>query len=52
MLLDFSFGLKKESKLIFKAVEKVLMKGFGTKDIGVKNILGTNELGDVLAGEI
>lgn len=52
MLLDYSFGLKKESQAIFKAVEKVLEKGYGTKDITTDKVLGTREFGDKVAGEI
>lgn len=46
LLLDYSFGLKKESKAIFKAVERVLEKGYGTKDITTDKVLGTREFGD------
>lgn len=52
MLLDYSFGLKKESRMIFEAVEKVLEKGYGTKDIATENILGTREFGDKVSEEI
>lgn len=45
MLLEYSFGLKKECTLIYKAVEKVLEEGYGTKDISSDNSLGTKELG-------
>ncbi|HWY79015.1 MAG TPA: 3-isopropylmalate dehydrogenase [Candidatus Sulfotelmatobacter sp.] len=46
MMLDYSFGLKKESDAIFHAVEKVLNQGYGTKDISSDGILGTTELGE------
>lgn len=52
MLLDYSFGLKKESKAIFEAVERVLEQGYGTRDIATENILGTREFGDKVAEEI
>ncbi|MBU3979434.1 3-isopropylmalate dehydrogenase [Patescibacteria group bacterium] len=52
MLLDYSFGLKEESKAIFKAVERVLEHGYGTKDIATDKVLGTREFGDRVAGEI
>jgi 3-isopropylmalate dehydrogenase len=46
MMLEYSFGLRKERDAIYNAVEKVLNKGFGTKDLSPKTILGTNELGE------
>jgi len=46
MLLEYSFGLHKERDAIFAAVEKVLAKGYGTKDITTDKILGTKELGE------
>lgn len=52
MLLDYSFGLKKESKAIYKAVEKVLEQGYGTKDIATEKILGTGEYGDKVASAL
>ncbi len=48
MMLDYSFGLKKESQTIYKAVEKTLSQGFGTKDIVKKNPLSTSELGNAI----
>src|SRR6266568_3729480 len=44
MLLEYSFELKRESEAIYKAVEKVLNEGYGTKDITTNKILGTKEL--------
>lgn len=52
MMLDYSFGLKKESQIIYKAVEKTLKQGFGTKDIVEKNPLLTSELGSVIISTI
>lgn len=52
MMLEYSFGLKKESKTIFQAVSSVLKKGFGTKDIVENNSLSTSELGDKICQEI
>lgn len=52
MLLDYSFGLKKESQVIYKAVERVLEQGYGTKDITMDKVLGTREFGDKVAEEI
>ncbi len=46
MMLEYSFGMKEESKAIYTAVEKTLAEGYGTKDITTDNILGTKELGD------
>ncbi len=48
MMLDYSFGLKKESKTVINAVEKTLEQGFGTKDIVDKNSLSTSELGNAI----
>jgi 3-isopropylmalate dehydrogenase len=45
MMLDYSFGLKKERDAIYKAVEKTINNGFGTKDLNTKTVLGTKELG-------
>lgn len=52
MMLDYSFGLKKESGAIYKAVGKVLEKGLGTKDIVNKNPLSTSELGNKIIENI
>lgn len=52
MLLDYSFGLKKESQAIYKAVERVLEQGYGTKDITTDKVLGTREFGDKVSEEI
>ena len=41
MMLEYSFDLKKERDAIYNAVENVLNKGFGTKDLNPKTILGT-----------
>ncbi len=48
MLLDHSFGMKKESRSISKAVKKALEKGYGTRDIVLKNPTGTKEFGDAI----
>jgi len=52
MMLDYSFGLKKESQTIYKAVEKTLKDGFGTKDIVEKNSVSTSKLGDYISNNI
>ncbi|HSX09506.1 MAG TPA: 3-isopropylmalate dehydrogenase [Candidatus Saccharimonadales bacterium] len=46
MMLEYSFGLKRESEAIYKAIEKAINKGYGTKDLHLKNILGTKEFGE------
>lgn len=46
MLLEYSFGLKREGEAIYKAVEKVLNLGYGTKDLNLQHALGTKELGE------
>jgi len=48
MMLDYSFGLKKESKAVYNAVEKTLNNALGTKDIVDKNPLSTSELGNAI----
>jgi 3-isopropylmalate dehydrogenase len=52
MMLDYSFGLKKESQIIYSAVEKTLKQGFGTKDIVNKNPLSTSEIGNKITENI
>ena len=52
MMLEYSFGLIKESEAIYKAVEKTLEEGHGTKDITTDKILGTKELGDKITEAI
>lgn len=52
MLLEYSFGLTKESKAISEAVEKTLAEGYGTKDITTDKILGTKELGEKITENI
>ena len=51
LLLDISFGLKKESVAIIEAVDAVLKAGFRTRDIAdattiSEKILGTNAMGE------
>ncbi|MEK7177568.1 MAG: 3-isopropylmalate dehydrogenase [Patescibacteria group bacterium] len=48
MMLDYSFGLKKESEVVYDAVNKTLEQGFGTKDIFDKNPISTSELGNAI----
>jgi|SRR6185369_9700874 len=52
MLLEYSFGLKKESAAIYNAVEKVLDEGYGTKDITTDKVMGTKELGEKICSKI
>ncbi len=52
MLLDYSFGLKKEAKAIERAVEAALKAGIGTKDIIEKNPHSTSMVGDEIAALI
>lgn len=52
MMLDYSFGLKKEGSAIYKAVEEILKDGFGTKDISGKKIVSTSKLGDLISNNI
>ncbi len=52
MMLDYSFGLRKEAQAIYKAVEKILEQGSGTKDIVEKNPLSTSKLGDIISDNI
>jgi len=52
MMLEYSFGLKKESEAVYQTVEEVLNKDFGTKDLNPKTILGTKELGEKIIANI
>lgn len=52
MMLDYSFGLKKESQAIYKTVEKTLNQGFGTKDIVKNNPLSTLMMGNKILENI
>lgn len=48
MMLDYSFGLKKESEAIYNAVSRTLEQGNGTKDINGDNPLSTTQMTDVI----
>jgi len=52
MMLDYSFGLKKECQVIYNAVEKTLKQGFGTRDIFKKSPVSTSKLGDYISNNI
>jgi 3-isopropylmalate dehydrogenase len=45
MLLEYSFGLRKERDAIFAAVETVLELGFGTEDLNKTDPLSTTDFG-------
>ncbi|MEM7549921.1 MAG: 3-isopropylmalate dehydrogenase [Bacteroidota bacterium] len=46
MLLEYSFGMHEESRLIQKAVTQALNDGFVTEDINSKEAMATSEVGD------
>ena len=46
MLLETSFDLWEEGRVIRQAVESCLNAGFATKDINSQNAYGTTEVGD------
>ena len=53
LMLDISFGLKAEAKVIIDAVDQVLKEGFRTNDIADESInpykvLGTKEMGQLV----
>ncbi len=54
MMLRYSFDMEEEACDIEKAVTKVLDKGYRTSDIygGVGEIIGTKEMGDLIANQI
>ena len=54
MMLRYSFKLEEEAKAIETAVTNVLNAGYRTKDIynGVGQVVGTKEMGDLIAKEI
>ena len=54
MMMEYSFELPKTNKLIIDTIDKILKKGFRTRDIADKNdkILGTKEMGKLLISEL
>jgi 3-isopropylmalate dehydrogenase len=52
MLLEYSFGMHKESQAICKAVDTALLNGIGTRDLFPDDPLSTSEVGDRIAGYI
>lgn len=52
MLLETSFGLKKESECIRKAVENVIVSGYVTQDIDPVKFHSTTEVGDKIVALI
>ena len=45
MLLEYSFGLHAEAASIRRAVESVLVDGYGTEDLAPRKLLSTSSLG-------
>ena len=57
LMLDISFGMKKESEAVIKAVEQTLKDGFRTADIAdasttKEKILGTQQMGNKVVGQL
>jgi len=52
LMLEMSFGLMEEARAIRTAVDYVLSKGLGTKDIVAKNPLSTSQVGEEIASKI
>ncbi len=52
LLLEYSFGLKKERDAVFAAVEKVLEQGFGTEDLNKDDPLSTTDFGQKVIGQL
>lgn len=54
MMLKYSFGLDAEAKAIEDAVNQVLKENYRTQDImtEAKTLVGTNEMGDLIAEKI
>lgn len=52
MMFDISFNLKKEAKIIEKAIENVLNKKIGTYDINKTNPVSTTKFGELIEKEI
>ncbi len=54
MMLEYSFDMKEQAKIIEKAVDAVLDKGYRTADIFEegKKTVSTGEMGDLIAGEM
>ena len=52
MMLEYSFELHKEATAVRDAVDEVLLKGMGTKDIVTPHPLSTSEMGEKIAENI
>lgn len=52
MMLEYAFGMKKESAAITQAVAIVIEKGRGTKDIFPENPAHTSEVGDEIVRNV
>jgi 3-isopropylmalate dehydrogenase len=52
MMLEYTFGLKSESEAVFRAVDRILNQGLGTKDIVAEKPLSTQAMGTAIRKEI
>lgn len=57
LMLEISFGMKKEAEMVIHAVEQTLKAGFRTRDIAdattsIDNILGTDAMGEKIVQAI
>lgn len=52
MMLRHSFGLEEGARAIEDAVQSVVVDGYGTADIQAKKVVGTDEVGDMIAQKI
>jgi len=48
MMLDYSFGLKREAEAVENAVKKALKDGFGTKDVSPEKPVKTDDFGNII----
>jgi 3-isopropylmalate dehydrogenase len=48
MMLEYSFGAKREARAVEKAVDAVLENGYGTKDLEPRHKVGTSEFGELI----
>lgn len=49
MMLEYSFGMKKEAEAIRNAVKKTIEKGYGTKDLFAQEGKSTSEIGTIVS---
>lgn len=52
MMLEFSFGMKEEAKIIRDVINSLLLEGVGTRDIVPENPIFTSQMGDRIANII